>query len=115
MTIHLSRNKQTIGLYDSKVLDKLKLGVFIINTARGRIFDEIALFERLSDGRIKAAAFDVFEIEPATSTPLYKLENFYPTPHTGAGAREAWEAMARSGILGLTENWLPEPGVYPYD
>ena len=115
LTIHVSRNKQTIGMYNSKVLDKLKPGAFIINTARGRIFDEIALFERLNDGQIKAAAFDVFEIEPAINTPLYKLENFYPTPHTGAGAQEAWEAMARSGILGLTENWLPEPGIYPYD
>ena len=34
---------------------------------------------------------------------------------TGAGAREAWEAMARSGIRNLSENWIPEPGIYPYD
>ena len=40
---------------------------------------------------------------------------FYPTPHTGAAAAEAWEAMARSGIPGLIENWMPEPGVYPCD
>ena len=37
------------------------------------------------------------------------------TPHTGAGAREAWEAMARSDIRNLSENWIPEPGIYPYD
>jgi D-3-phosphoglycerate dehydrogenase len=115
LTVHVSRNKQTIGMYNSEVLDKLKLGVFIINTARGRIFDEKELYERLKDRRIKAAAFDVFEIEPAIETPLYTLDNFYPTPHTGAAATEAWEAMARSGILGLTENWIPEPGSYPYD
>jgi D-3-phosphoglycerate dehydrogenase / 2-oxoglutarate reductase len=115
LTIHMSRNQKTIGMYSAEVLDKLKPGVFIVNTARGRLFDEAALFERLKSGHIKSAAFDVFEIEPAIDTPLFELENFYPTPHTGAGAKEAWEAMARSGILGLTENWIPEPGVYPYD
>ena len=76
LTIHVSRNNQTIGMYNSEVLDKLKVGAFIINTARGRIFDETALYERLKAGRIKAAAFDVFEIEPAIETPLYALENF---------------------------------------
>jgi len=115
LSIHMSRNKETIGMYNSEVLDKLKPGIFIVNTARGRIFDETGLYERLKDERIKAAAFDVFEIEPAINIPLFELENFYPTPHTGAGAKEAWEAMAQSGILGLTENWIPEPGVYPYD
>jgi D-3-phosphoglycerate dehydrogenase / 2-oxoglutarate reductase len=115
LTIHMSRNQKTIGMYSAEVLDKLKPGVFIINTARGRMFDETALYERLKSGHIKSAAFDVFEIEPPIDTPLFELENFYPTPHTVAGAKEAWEAMARSGIKGLTENWIPEPGVYPYD
>ena len=62
LTIHVSRNQQTIGMYTDEVLDKLKPGVFIINTARGRIFDETALYERFKDGRINAAAFDIFEI-----------------------------------------------------
>ena len=115
LTIHLSRNQQTIGMYNARVLDKLKQGVFIVNTARGRIFDEKALYHRLKSGHIKAAAFDVFEVEPAIETPLYDLENLYPTPHTGAAALESWEAMALSGIKGLTENWIPEHGVYPFD
>jgi len=115
LTIHMSRNQQTVGMYNATVLDKLKPGVFIINTARGRIFDETALYQRLKDGRIKAAAFDVFEIEPAIETPLFNLDNFYPTPHTGAAATESWEAMARSGINGLTDNWIPKQGDYPFD
>ena len=73
LTIHVSRNQQTIGMYSDEVLDKLKPGVFIINTARGRIFDETALYERFNDGRINAAAFDIFEIEPAIDTPLYPI------------------------------------------
>ena len=70
LTIHVSRNQQTIGMYTDEVLDKLKPGVFIINTARGRIFDETALYERLKDERKNTAAFDVFEIEPAIDIPL---------------------------------------------
>ena len=115
LTIHLSRNKETIGMYNKGTLDKLKPDIFIINTARGRIFDEKELYNRLKNGRIKAAAFDVFETEPAIGNQLFKLENFYPTPHTGAGTTESWEAMARSGITGLTENWVPEPGQFPFD
>ena len=115
LSVHLSRNATTIGLYSAEVLDKLKQGVYIVNTARGKMFDEVALKERLENGHIAAAAFDVFDVEPAIDNPLFDLPNFFGTPHTGAGAQEAWEAMARSGIKGLTENWIPEPGEYPYD
>jgi phosphoglycerate dehydrogenase-like enzyme len=47
-------------MYCVEVLDKLKPGVFIINTARGRIFDETALYKRLKDGRMKVAALGHF-------------------------------------------------------
>ena len=116
LTIHLSRNQSTIGLYSATVLDKLRPGIFLINTSRGRIIDEEALFSRLKTGKIAAAHLDVFETEPVHNVlDLFKLPNFMGTPHTGAGAREAWEAMARSGIRNLSENWIPEPGIYPYD
>ena len=116
LTIHLSRNQSTIGLYSANVLDKLRPGIFLINTSRGRIIDEEALFNRLKTGKIGAAHLDVFETEPVqNSLDLFKLPNFMGTPHTGAGAKEAWEAMARSGIRNLSENWIPEPGTYPYD
>lgn len=115
LSLHLSRNATTIGLYSADVLAKLKKGVYLVNTSRGNIVDEVALKERLESGDITAAAFDVYAAEPAIDNPLFDMPNFFGTPHTGAGADEAWEAMARSGIKGLTENWLPEPGEYPYD
>ena len=116
LTIHLSRNESTIGLYSKSVLEKLRPGIFLINTARGRIIDEGALYERLKSGHIAAAHLDVFEIEPVPGVlNLFALPNFLGTPHTGAGAKEAWEVMARSGIRNLSENWVPEPGEYPYD
>ena len=76
LTIHVSRNQQTIGMYCAEVLDKLKPGVFIINTGREHIFDETALLERPKNERTKAAALDIFAFEPAIETPLYNLDNF---------------------------------------
>ncbi len=116
LTVHLPRNRSTIGLYTAEVLDQLRPGVYVVNTARGRIFDEAALAERLRDGRIAGAAFDVFAIEPTTAdNELFALPNFLATAHIGAGAEEAWVAMARAGIDGITDNFLPVPGTYPFD
>jgi len=115
LSIHLSRNRSTVGLYSAEVLDQLRLGILIVQTARGRMFDEEALRNRLIDGRIAAAAFDVFAMEPPRNMDLIELPNFLATPHIGGSAREAWAAMSRAGIRGITENKIPEPGVYPFD
>ena len=97
------------------MLDKLRPGVFLINTARGSIVDEDAVAERLSDGRIAGAAFDVFHHEPVDNSDLINSPDFVGLPHMGASAREAWLAMGRAGLRGITENAVPEPGVYPFD
>jgi D-3-phosphoglycerate dehydrogenase / 2-oxoglutarate reductase len=115
LTVHLPRNSTTIGLYSAEVQSLLRHGMYLVNTARGRIFDEAALKERLQDGRIAAAAFDVFAIEPPVDRSLMELPNFLSTAHIGAGAEEAWVAMAEAGMRGITENAIPEPGVYPFD
>ncbi|MGB5755767.1 MAG: NAD(P)-dependent oxidoreductase [Acidimicrobiales bacterium] len=115
LTIHLPRNSTTIGLYTAEVLDKLRPGVFLINTARGSIVDEDAVAERLADGRIAGAAFDVFHTEPVDAPELIASPDFVGLPHMGASAREAWLAMGRAGMRGITDNAVPEPGVYPFD
>jgi len=115
LTIHLSRNKTTIGMYSAKVLDKLKPGVILVNCARGNMVDEAALAERLKSGHIAGAAFDVFAVEPANGNPLLELPNFFGSPHIGATTRESWEAMLRSGVHGIEHAYRPEPGVYPFD
>lgn len=115
LTLHLSRNKTTIGLYSAEVLEKLKSGMILVNCARGGIVDEVALAERLKSGDIAAAAFDVFAVEPANGNPLFELSNFFASPHIGATTRESWEAMLRSGMEGIERAYEPKPGVYPFD
>jgi D-3-phosphoglycerate dehydrogenase len=115
LTIHLSRNATTIGLYTAEVLDRMKPGAVLINCARGGIVNEVALKARLESGHIAGAAFDVFAVEPANGNPLLDVPNFFGSPHIGATTRESWEAMLRSGIRGIEEAYVPQPGVYPFD
>lgn len=115
VTIHLSKNSSTIGLYDAAALDAMKPGAVLVNCARGGMVDEAALAERLASGRIAGAAFDVYAVEPANGNPLLDLPNFFGSPHVGATTRESWEAMLRSGIAGIERAYVPTPGVYPFD
>ena len=115
LSIHLSKNSTTRGLYSAAVLDKLRPGVILVNTARGGIVDDQALKARLKSGHIGFAAFDVFEDEPNLDPELVGLPNMLATPHLAGLCKESIIAMARGGIKGITDNWLPEPGVYPFD
>lgn len=115
LTIHLPKNSTTLGLYTPDVLAKLKPGMVLINCARGGIVDEPALAKQLRSGAISAAAFDVFEIEPANANPLIHLPNMFASPHIGATTLESWRAMLRSGMEGVEKPWEPKLGAYPFD
>ncbi|HZF29582.1 MAG TPA: NAD(P)-dependent oxidoreductase [Gammaproteobacteria bacterium] len=115
LSIHLTVTKLTRGLYDAATLDKLRPDCVLINTARGRIVDETALKERLKARRIAAAAVDAFAVEPPTDDELLSLPNFIATPHLGASAEEARWRMGETAIDGLVDNFLPEPGIYPFE
>ena len=82
----------------------------LINTCRGGIVDEAALAERLATNKLAAAAFDVFEIEPATNDALINLPNMLASPHIGAATDEARIAMGMAAIEGLTVHELVKPG-----
>ena len=115
LSIHLSKNSTTRGLYGASVLDKLRPGIILVNTARGGIVDDKALIPRLKSGKIAYAAFDVFEGEPTLDPELVTLPNMLATSHLAGLCRESLIAMSRAGINGITDNWLPKPGVYPFD
>ncbi|WP_202319167.1 phosphoglycerate dehydrogenase [Archaeoglobus neptunius] len=90
ITVHVPRTKETIGLLGKEQFDKMKDGVIVVNAARGGIVDEAALYEALKDGKVSAAALDVYEKEPPDpESPLLKMENIVTTPHIAASTREA--------------------------
>jgi len=68
--------------------------VKIINTSRGGVNDEKALYEAIKNGNLGGAALDVFEKEPATDSPLATLPNVILTPHIGAQTKEAQSLAA---------------------
>lgn len=115
LSIHLTITDKTLWLYGSQVLNRLRPDCVLINTARGRIIDETALKERLISGRIAAAAIDAFEVEPPEDDELLNLPNFLATPHLGASSEEARWAMGVTAIAGLADNFLPQPGVFPFE
>jgi len=94
ITIHSSLTNETRHIINRDTIGIMKDGVRIVNCARGGIVDEEALYDALKSGKVKAAAFDVFEKEPPVDCPLLSLDNFICTPHLGASTDEAQENVA---------------------
>ena len=114
LSLHIPLDDTTRGLYSADVLDRMRDDAVLINTCRGGIIDENALKERLLDGRLAAACIDAFAVEPPTDDELLNAPNFLCTPHIGGSAEEARMAMGRAAIDGIEDNFLPEPGVFPF-
>ncbi len=86
---------ETAGMIGAREISRMKPGSYLINTARGGIVDEAALYRSLVDGKIAAAAMDVFLKEPPTAeNPLLSLDNFIATPHVAGATQEAMRRMA---------------------
>lgn len=97
VSVHLKLSEQSKGLLDERRLRLMKKTAYFINTARGAIVDENALFKVLDEKAIAGAALDVFVEEPLPkSSPLTKLDNVVLAPHLG------WPTDA--GFHGFAEN-----------
>lgn len=95
LTLHTAVTPQTTKMINCPSINKMKNGVIIINVARGKLIDEAALVEALQEGKVKAAALDVFASEPpAPGNPLISLPNVLHTPHLGASTVEAQRNVA---------------------
>jgi D-3-phosphoglycerate dehydrogenase len=95
VSINLPMLPETKGILGKKEFGLMKPSAFIINLARGPIWDEKALYQVLKEGKIAGAASDVYEVEPATKDhPLLQLENFVGTPHMAAHTEEALRRMS---------------------
>ena len=89
ITIHTPKNQETIGIIDEAEFAKMKDGVVVINCARGGLYNEEALFNNLTNGKVRFAGIDVFNKEPATDHPLLSLDNVTVSPHLGANTFES--------------------------
>ncbi len=95
VSLHMPATKDNKPLLGKKELERMKKGAFLINTARGSLLDEGALYAALSNHRIAGAGLDVFETEPPLpDNPLYRLDNVIVTPHTAALTAEGTRTMA---------------------
>lgn len=88
ITLHVPALPDTINLINRENISKMRDGAFIINTSRGEIIDEDALYEACKSGKLKGAALDVYREEPYKGK-LLELDNVYFTPHIGAATKEA--------------------------
>jgi len=89
VSFHVPLLDSTRHMINAEKLKMMKNTARIINTARGGVIDEEALYNSLKDGSLAGAALDVFEVEPATGNKLITLPNFIATPHMGAQTKEA--------------------------
>ncbi len=90
VSLHVVLNKDTEGLISAEAIRKMKKGAYLINTSRGKVVDQKALFQALSDGHLAGAALDVYETEPPTDVSCLTIENLICTPHIGGSTEEAF-------------------------
>lgn len=102
ISLHVPLNEQTHHLLNEKRLNKMKKNAVLINTCRGGVIDEKALYKVLKSGHLLGAGLDVFESEPITNeNKLTKLPNVVLTPHIGGGTNEAMEAVIREAFCNI--------------
>ena len=94
VSLHVPLLDSTKHMINAEKIATMKNTARIINTSRGGVIDEGALYDALKNGNLGGAALDVFEIEPATSNNLRELPNFISTPHMGAQTKEAQSLAA---------------------
>jgi len=94
ITIHTPKTDETKDMIRTEEIARMKDGVILINCARGGLYNEAALLEGLTNGKIAMAGIDVFDKEPATDHPFLDLDNVTVTPHLGANTKESQQNIA---------------------
>ena len=120
VTIHADLNQGTLHLIDAERIRLMKRNSILVNTARGTIVDNMALFKALKARRIRGAALDVTDPEPLPRDhPLLGLDNVLVTPHIGSASVATRSKMAELAVnnllAGLEGKRLPHcvnPEVY---
>lgn len=123
ISLHVPLTEDTRRIIGAAELAMMKPTAILVNTSRGQVVDQKALYQALKSGQIAAAAIDVFEVEPvAADDPLLTLDNIVFTPHIGSAStatRTKMAVMAAENLVaGLQGKMLPNcvnPEVYKLD
>jgi len=111
ITLHVPLTPETHHMISEKELELMKNTAYVINTSRGPIVDEAALYKALKEGWIKGAALDVYEKEPTDpDNPLLKLDNVVLTPHIGSASvetRTRMAVMAAENLVSVLDGKIP--------
>jgi phosphoglycerate dehydrogenase-like enzyme len=106
VTLHLPHHAGTEKCVDAAFLRAMKPGAFLINTARGGLVDERALFEAIRSGHLAGAALDVYRTEPVPpAAPLLGLPEVIWTPHIGGGEPDYMIADSGSVLANIARAW----------
>jgi phosphoglycerate dehydrogenase-like enzyme len=104
VSIHCPLTDKTRGLVGRRELALMKPDAYLINTARGGIVDEDALYEALQQGRIAGAALDCFATEPLTEPNRFgEFENVILAPHSIAWTNEMFRDIGRAACQGMVD------------
>ncbi|UCD19201.1 MAG: 3-phosphoglycerate dehydrogenase [candidate division WOR-3 bacterium] len=95
ISLHIPKTEETTHILNKTAFDKMKEGVVIVNCARGGVVDENALHDAITGGKVRIAAMDVYEVEPAKEHKLFSLDQVIATPHIGA---QTAEGQLRAGV-----------------
>jgi D-3-phosphoglycerate dehydrogenase len=116
ITLHAPLTPETEGLIGEREIALMKPGVWIVNTSRGKVVNEKAMYEALVSGKVAGYATDVFETEPPTGSALLSLPNVIGTPHMGTHTRESIRCMGDQvvdAVLRVLRGERPEHVVNP--
>ena len=110
VSIHCPKTPETVGMFDAARLRRMKPTAYLINTARGGIVNEAALYDALSSGKLAGAGLDVFEQEPPlVPHSLFDLPNVIVVPHVAGVTREAVDRMSEQTARNLLSALDGEP------
>jgi phosphoglycerate dehydrogenase-like enzyme len=102
LSVSIPLSEATRGLVNAARLKLMKPTAYLINTARGPVVDQKALYRALTDGTIAGAGLDVFDIEPAPADePLLKLDNVIVTPHSLCWTDECFAGNGAADIAAV--------------
>ena len=104
VTLHCPKTKETTDMFSAQEFDAMKSTSILINCARGGIVNEKALYDALTNNKIRSAGLDVYDDEPSTSSnPLFSLDNILLSPHIAGVTQEATIRMSKQAVQNVLD------------